>query len=59
MRDIRFVLRSKSASDGSRLVSPAAAFIYAGGWMALALVGLLIVDRDERSARGAVTDTAT
>jgi MFS family permease len=34
------------------LVSPAAAFIYAGGWMTLALLGLLIVDRGERSARG-------
>ena len=35
------------------LVSPAAAFIYAAAWMALAFIGLLLVDRGERETAGA------
>lgn len=35
------------------LVSPAAAFIYAAAWMAVAVIGLLLVDRDERHSAGA------
>ena len=35
------------------LVSPAAAFIYAAAWMALALIGLLLVDRDQPETAGA------
>jgi hypothetical protein len=54
-RSDRLDWRSHSDCALWTLLSPAAAFIYAAAWMALAVIGLLRVDRSEpRHSAGAL-----